>query len=192
MKYIITSVCLIAFLVAPCISRAQALTIAYVDVQKVMIESEQGKQIRKLLTDDAERIKKNLEAKQDELQKLKDTLEKQGATITPEARAEKEKQYQSKVKDFQRVYSDYESEMKQKDMEYSQKILRQIEEVVRAIGEKEKYSFILERSQAGILFATSSADITAKVITLFNENSVKTKQPVSGNSKPATKTPTKK
>jgi len=54
-------------------------------------------------------------------------------------------------------------------MEYTQRVLKEVEEVVRALGEKEKYSLILEKSQAGILYATPAIDITGKVITLFNE-----------------------
>jgi outer membrane protein len=54
-------------------------------------------------------------------------------------------------------------------MEYTQKVLKEVEEVVRSLGEREKYSLILEKSQAGILYATPTIDITSKVITLFNQ-----------------------
>lgn len=173
MKYFVTFFCALAIFVMPTITKAQSANIVFVDLQKIMLESDQGKQIRKTLTDEADRLKKSLDAKQDELQKLKDSIEKQGATIKPEARAEKEKQYQVKLKDYQRLYGDYQTELQQKDQEQTQKILKEIEEVLKGLGEREKYAFILERSQAGILFATPSADITAKVISLFNESSKK-------------------
>lgn len=177
MKYLVSLLCIIAVSFMPSISKAQSINIAYVDLQKIMLDSEQGKQIKTILTADAERLKKNLDAKQDELQKLKDSIEKQGATITPEARAEKEKQYQNKLKDYQRLYGDYQSELQQKDQEYTQKILKEIDGIIKNIGEKEKYMLILERSQAGILFAAPSADITDKIITLFNA-AAKDKKPV--------------
>ena len=135
-----------------------------------MLESEAGKQIRGTLTKEAERLKATLDSKQNELQRLKDAAEKQGATITPEARAQKEKDYQAKLKDYQRLYNDYQTELQQKDMEFTQKVLKQVEEVVKSIGEKEKYTLILEKSQAGILFAAPTVDITNRVITLFNES----------------------
>jgi outer membrane protein len=149
------------------------MNIACVDLKRVIAESDQGKQIQKILTDEQERMKKDVDAKQNELQKLKDAIEKQGATITPEARAEKEKQYQNKLKDFQRLTGDYQSELQQKDSEYMQKILIGLEDIVKAIGEKEKYLIILERNQAGILFSTPTVDITDKVIANFNEASKK-------------------
>jgi outer membrane protein len=148
-----------------------ASKIAYIDLQKVMLESEKGKEAKKNLSDEFEKLKKNLVQKQDDLQKMKDALEKQGSTMTPEARAEKEKQYQSRVKDYQRLQSDYEGDLRQKDQEFSQKILKDLESIVKTLGENEKYTLILERSQAGILFGSPAIDITEKVISLFNESS---------------------
>jgi outer membrane protein len=169
MKKTVFVVAVMIALFLPLAAMSQTLNIVYVDLQRVMLESDKGKEAKKTLTDEAERLKKNLDAKQDELQKLKDAMEKQGAMITQEARAEKDKQYQAKLKDYQRLGNDYQAELQQKDMEFTQKILKDIEEVVRGLGEKEKYSLILEKSQAGILFGANSLDITTKVITLFND-----------------------
>jgi outer membrane protein len=177
MKYIITSVVIVlAILLVPYASIAQSMNIACVDLKRVVVESDQGKQIQKTLTDEAERLKKNLDSKQDELQKLKDAIEKQSATITPEARTDKEKQYQAKLKDYQRLAGDYQSELQQKDAEYMDKILKELEGIIKTLGEKEKYAVILEKSQAGILFSTPSIDVTDKVIAAFNEAS-KMKKP---------------
>ena len=170
MKHFFTVLFVVAILLTPLAAKSQsAANVAYIDLQKVMLESEPGKQIRGTLTKEAERLKSTLDSKQAELQRLKDAVEKQGATITPQARSEKEKQYQAKLKDYQRLYNDYQTELQQKDMEFTQKVLKQVEEVVRTLGEKEKYTLILEKSQAGILFATPSIDVTNKVIALFNE-----------------------
>ena len=171
MKHFFTVFFVVMVLLTPLAAKSQsAVNIAFIDLQKVMLESEPGKQIRGTLTKEAERLKATLDSKQNELQRLKDAAEKQGATITPEARAQKEKDYQAKLKDYQRLYNDYQAELQQKDMEFTQKVLKQVEEVVKSIGEKEKYTLILEKSQAGILFAAPTVDITNRVITLFNES----------------------
>jgi len=148
---------------------AQNLNIAYVDLQRVMLESDKGKEAKNSLTGEAERLRKLLDGKQDELQKLKDTIERQSATITPDARAGKEKDYQNKLKDYQRLANDYQTELQQKDGEFTQKILKDVEEVIKGIGDKDKYTLILEKSQAGILFASPLIDITNKVIVQYND-----------------------
>jgi outer membrane protein len=155
-----------------------AVKVGYIDLQKVMMESEKGKEARKSFTDDLEKRKKEIGQKQDELQKMKDALEKQTATITPEARAEKEKQYQTKLKDYQRIATDYQTELQQKDQEVTQRMLKDLEEIVKGLAEADKYTLIFERSQAGILFASPAIDITDKVIAQYNQTAKK---------KPATK-----
>jgi outer membrane protein len=170
-KWLVAVVVIMA-LVVPFSVKAQsapAVKIAYVDLQKVMMESDKGKEAKKTLTEEAEKLKKTLGQKQDELQKLKDSIERQGATMTPETRADKEKQYQTKLKDYQRIASDYQTELQQKDMEITSKILKELEDIIRVIGDTDKYTVILEKSQAGILFATPSIDITDKVIARYND-----------------------
>jgi len=162
---------LLMMILTPLFARAQSpsVKIAYIDLQKVMIESEKGKEARKSLSDELERRKKELSDKQGDLQKMKDALEKQVAMITPEARADKEKQYQTRLKDYQRITNDYQTELQQKDQEYTQKILKDLEELIKTLGENEKYTLILEKTQGGILFASPSIDITDKVIAAYNE-----------------------
>lgn len=175
MKNIFFVVGILAVLAIPLTVQSQAINIGYVDLQKVMVESDKGKEAKQTLTQEAEKLKKNLDGKQDELQKMKDALEKQGSTITPEARTEREKQYQNKLKDYQRLANDYQTELQQKDMEITQKLLKDLEEVIKSVGDRDKYTVIVEKSQ--VLFASPAIDITPKVISLFNEASKKRPAP---------------
>jgi outer membrane protein len=151
--------------------------IAYVDLQKVMMESEKGKEARKGLMDEVDKRKKEVAQRQDDLQKMKDALEKQTATITPEARAEKEKQYQTKLKDYQRIATDYQTELQQKDQELTQMILKELEQIIKGVGDTDKYTLIFEKRQAGILFASPAIDITDKVILQYNQTAKKKPAP---------------
>lgn len=142
--------------------------VACVDMQRVISESDKGKQASKSFTDEVEKRKKDISFKQEELQKLKDALDKQSsAMITQEARAEKERQFQIKLRDYQKTANDYEMELHQKRQEQVQEILKDVEEVVNGIGASEKYSLILDKSL--IFFAPPGTDITDKVITRLNE-----------------------
>jgi outer membrane protein len=158
-------------MLTPVFARAQSPSpkLAYIDLQRVMLESERGKEARKSLTDELEKRKKEVTQKQDELQKMKDSLEKQSAAITPEARTDKEKQYQARLTEYQRMTTDYQNELRQKDQELTRSILKDLEELIKGMGEREKYTFILEKTQGGILFASQTADITDKVIAAYNE-----------------------
>jgi outer membrane protein len=173
MKSLIIAAFVIVALTGPIVAAAQTSGIVYVDLQRVMLESERGKEVKKILTDEMNKVKKSLDGKQDELQKMKDSIEKQAATITPEARGEKEKQYQAKLKDYQRLANDAQAELQQKDMEFTQKVVKEMEEVVKNIALRDKYVLILEKSSGGILYASPSIDITTKVIAGYNESAKK-------------------
>jgi outer membrane protein len=176
MKKLIGVMIVLTVMLSPIIVLGQAVQttkIGYIDLQRVMLESERGKEAKKALMEEADKLKKTLDQRQDEIQKLKDAVERQAATITPEARADKEKQYQAKLKDYQRLAGDYETDLRQKDAETSQRILKELEEVVKRLGDAEKYTLILERTQAGILFGNTSSDITERIITLYNESTKK-------------------
>lgn len=150
-----------------------ALKIAYVDLKRVMLESEKGKEARKGLTDEFEKRKKEIAQKQGELQKIKDALEKGADMMTPEARSEKEKQYQTKLKNYQRIANDYQSEIQQKDQELTQKVLKELEEIIKGMGDQDRYTLILEKNHAGILFGLPAIDITEKVIAQYNQTAKK-------------------
>jgi outer membrane protein len=168
---------LTGFLPFSALAQVPALRVGYIDLQKVVVESDKGKDAKKNLGDEFEKLRKNLTQKQDELQRLKDALEKQASTMTPEARTDKEKQYQSKLKDYQRLQSDYEADIRQKEQELFQKIMKELEEVVKGFGESEKYTLILEKLQSGILYGSTSIDLTDKVISLYNDSTKKKTPP---------------
>jgi outer membrane protein len=170
MKKLVIFAALLAMVFGPLSVRAQtaALKIGYIDIQKVMLESEKGKEARKLLTDEFEKRKKVLSQKQDELQKLKDAIEKQSAMITPEARAEKEKQYQSKLREYQRQANDYQGEMQQKEQELLQRVVKDLEEFMKQFGDQEKYTLIVDKVQGGVVYGAPAFDITDKIVTQFN------------------------
>jgi outer membrane protein len=170
MKQILAITIFALLVVLPAVASAQVTGIVYVDLQRVMMESEKGKEAKGALTEEANKIKKNLDAKQEELQRMKDALEKQAATMKPDARAEKEKQYQAKMKDYQRIYNDAQAELQQKDMEFTQKILKELEEVIKNLALREKYLLVFEKNQGGILYGSPTLDVTAKVIVSYNES----------------------
>ncbi len=131
---------LLVMVLMPLWARAQSpsVKIAYIDLQKVMVESDKGKEARKSLSEELDKRKKELSQKQNDLQKMKDALEKQSALLTPSARADKEKQYQTQLKDYQRMTNDYQTELQQKDQEFTQGILKDLEEPDKDNGRKRK------------------------------------------------------
>ncbi len=147
---------------------AADLKVAYVDIQKAINECNAGKEAKKAITKDVERIQHLGADKQKELQTMKESVEKQTLMLTPEARASKEKEYQTKLRDFQRWADDTQNEMNQKRMEMERNISSGLIRVIQKVGTDEGYTFILEKNESIVLYASKALDITDRVIKAFD------------------------
>jgi outer membrane protein len=142
--------------------------IGYVDLQRAIFSSNPGKEARRSLDERTDKLKKDLEKKQEELRTIKAEFDKQSAILSPDARAEKERDLQRRFRELERLKQDSEDELNRRDQELSKRILGEVREVVRQIGGKGNYTLILERNAAGVLYAANGVDLTEEVIKAYN------------------------
>lgn len=152
---------------------AEPLKIAYVDMQKALNFCEAGKEAKKQMALEVEKMQKSFVGKQKELEKLKEDLEKRGTVLSETVRTEKEREYQVKLRDLQRLQRDYEESLKQKDQELSGQILRNLEAIIKKMGEEGKYTLILERNQPPIIYISNAVDLTDEVIKIADRQKPK-------------------
>jgi len=142
----------------------EPLKIAYVDMQKALNYCEAGKEAKRQMTLELEKMQKVFAGKQKELEKIKDDLEKRGSVLSENVRREKDRDYQTKLRDLQRLQKDYEDDLRRKDREFTERILKNMEVIIKQMGEEGKYTVILEKNQPTILFISNSLDLTEEVI----------------------------
>lgn len=142
----------------------EPLKIAYVDMQKALNYCEAGKEAKRQMTLEVEKMKKVFAGKQKELEKIKEDLEKRGSVLSENVRREKDRDYQTKLRDLQRLQKDYEDDLRRKDREFTERILKNVEVIIKQMGEEGKYTVILEKNQPTILFISNSLDLTEEVI----------------------------
>jgi outer membrane protein len=142
----------------------EPLKIAYVDMQKALNYCEAGKEAKRQMTLEVEKMQKVFAGKQKELEKIKDDLEKRGSVLSENVRREKDREYQAKLRDLQRLQKDYEDDLRRKDREFTERILKNMEVIIKQMGEEGKYTVILEKNQPTILFISNSLDLTEEVI----------------------------
>ena len=141
--------------------------IGFINMQQIMRDSNVGKkageEFKKLL----EKKQENVKAMENEVKKMKDELEKQSSVMTASARSDKEAAYQRKLRDYQILVDDANKELQKHDQEYAAKIVPEIAKVIRSIGEKEKYTVILDNTQ--VLYYDKANDISKRVIEDYNK-----------------------
>ncbi|HOV89473.1 MAG TPA: OmpH family outer membrane protein [Syntrophorhabdaceae bacterium] len=168
-KFLLATLLILTFIFTPYLVMAQQANIAYVDIGKVVMESEKGKQAKKTMDEEISKMRKDLSSRQEELQKLKDSIDKQGAALKPEKREEQQKLYNKKLKDYQNLENEYQGDMQQKITEFEQNLVNEVMDVIKKIGEREKYTIILQKHPAILLYAAPGNDITNKVIEEYNK-----------------------
>jgi outer membrane protein len=164
----LVSALIIAVTVAAGTAFAADSKIGYIDMQRAISSSEQGKDAKDQLAAKVKSYQEQINTRQEELKKLKDQLEKQGLVMDERARAAKEKDYQQKLKEFQRFTKDAEDDLQTKDRELTGKILEKMERVIREYAKDKGYSFIFVKNET-MLYADSSADLTDAILKRVNK-----------------------
>ncbi len=148
---------------------AETPKIGYVDMQRALNTCEAGKEAKKIITREVDKIQKIMGEKQKELDALKEDLGKRATVMSATARREKEADYQKKLRDLQRMQRDYEEDLRRKDRQLTDRILKDLEGIIKKMGEEQKYTVILERNQPTIIFISTALDLTDEVIKLANQ-----------------------
>ncbi|MFH0801710.1 MAG: OmpH family outer membrane protein [bacterium] len=148
---------------------AAAEKTGFVDIREVLLSSVAGKKAAEDFKKAFEKEKSAIQEKENDLKKLKDELEKQRSILKEEVLKEKELAYQKKLRDYQLMVKDSNEELQAKDQELSKKMFPETLKIVHAIGEKEKYSMIIDTSAIPIVYYSRENDLTRRVIEEFNK-----------------------
>ncbi len=154
-------------------AQAADLKIGYVDLNKALTQSEEGKKAIKILQDMAKAKEELINKKGNEIKKLDDEIAKQASILNPEAIKEKKEEREKLIRDYQRIVKDSQDEVRKKENDLMKKIIKNIRKVLAEIGEEEGYSVIFERTERVILYIPKEVDLTDRLIKRFNESSKK-------------------
>lgn len=155
-------------------AQAAELKIGYVDFQKIVSQSDQGKEAMKTL-DSIEKAKSALiNEKVNEIKKLEEELTKQSAVLNPETKEKKQADHERLMMEYQKMRRASDEELKKNEGEFIQKIVLDIKKLLAKISEEEGYAAIL--NEAGIAYIRPEADLTDRVLKMFNESSIGTKK----------------
>ncbi len=143
--------------------------IGIIDMREIMLKSDAGKKAAEDFGKLYEKDKAMIQQKETEMRKLKEDLDKQRSVLTESAMKEKEAAYQKKFRDYQLMVKDANEELQSRDQELSKKLVPDILKVIRAIGDKEKYTLILDVGTSPVAYFAKENNLTQKVIEEFNK-----------------------
>lgn len=147
---------------------ADVANIGVVDFQKILANSEAGKQAQAEIEKKGKAMEADLKAKGAELEESKTRFDREALVMSQEKRAEKERELRIKLMDFKDKEKQYKQEFNSFNMELVGQFRTEIFKIAEEIGKKEGFLLILEKRESGILYAPSSIDITDRIIQKYN------------------------
>jgi outer membrane protein len=156
---------------------AAQMKIAVVDMQRAVMETEDGLRAQATLKKLFDRRQQELDARQDELKRSRDDIEKQAKVLSKEALERRMAEWQQSMAELQNVFMEFNKELQKEQNKMTQPILNRVVSVLRQLAAQDGYDAILERN--AVPYVRTDLDITDRVIQRYN----------TGGAAPATSTP---
>ncbi|MFQ5579763.1 MAG: OmpH family outer membrane protein [Nitrospiria bacterium] len=154
---------------------ADSPKIGFVNAQKVLEVSEEGKRVQKKMEEYVLTRQKVIELEEKELRQLEEELSRQGSLLSPEAKRLKQSEFQGKLVEYQKKARELNKEVQDKKFESLRNFNKKLEQAIKEIAEKDGYLMVLDKENEGgsVLYSSKSNDITDRVMKQLNSNTKK-------------------
>ncbi len=155
------------FLGAPAhAQQAPAMRVAVVDVQRAVMQTEDGLRAQATLKKLFDSRQQELNRKQTDLQKQKADIDKQAKVLSKEAYQKRVDELQKQMMELQSVFVDYNKELEKKQKELTEPIFEKIMGIVKRIATTENYDLVVDK--ATVAYVRTDLDLTDKCIQMYN------------------------
>jgi outer membrane protein len=159
---------ILTLVIAAALPAAAQSKVAVIDVQRVVTESDPGKEaIQKLKTISDAKVQEG-QSLQQEAATLQEQFNKQRFTVSEERLAEMTKELEDKTIAIRRFEDDAKRELDEARRRELGGLEQRILPIIDQIGKERGYTLIFNKFQSGLVYADEAVDITDDVITRFN------------------------
>lgn len=146
---------------------AEAGTVAVVDFERAVNETEEGKSAQSQLESMYASRKTELDAMRVELEKEFSDYQQRSAVMSDEARAELEAGIVAKQERFQQLYMQYEQEMQSTYYQLLADLDTKMRALTASIAEEKKYDLVIDKA-AVVYSGGETVDMTDDLIVRYN------------------------
>ena len=159
---------LAAIVMAVALPAAAQAKVAVIDVQRVVTESDPGKEVMQKLRSLSDAKAQQGQTLQQELVALQDQFNKQRFTVSEARQAEMSKQIEDKQIAIRRFQDDAQRELQEAQRRELGSLEERILPIINEVGQERGLTLIFNKFQSGLVYADDAVDITDVVITRFN------------------------
>jgi outer membrane protein len=148
---------------------AQDGKIACIDTQRLLSESDMGKDGFKKLNSMKDQQEAEIKMRQNKLNSLKESILAKSATMTPAAKDDMEAQYERELKKLDRYVEDAKDELRKTEESLLNPWRKELDDIIKSYAEKNGIDLILDKAKPGIIYSSHKIDITNQIIDSFNK-----------------------
>ncbi len=142
--------------------------IGVVNIDAIISKSEPGQTAKGKLEKQFESMKKDMDKQKEEIQSLREEMQKQSLVLSQDAKQDKELEFKRKIRDYQDATQVYSRKLKTEEQALLEPIFATVVEVINEYGEKHDYTFIMDSTNSGLVYAKEDTDLTNKVLVELN------------------------
>jgi len=140
--------------------------VAVVDVQRAVMQTEDGLRAQASLKKFFDSRQQELNKKQVDLQKQKEDIDKQQKVLSKEAYQKRVEDLQKQMMDLQQVLVEYDKEIQKKQKEATDPIFEKVMAIVKRLAARDGYDMIIDKQT--VAFVRSELDLTDQCIQMYN------------------------
>jgi outer membrane protein len=140
--------------------------LGFVDMQRALNETDDGKKAKAALKKVFDQKQKELDEQQAALKKDVEDLDKKRTLLPPEQVREKEAELQTRMQKVQQTYLRHQQDLSTKEQEATGKIYERMNKIIAKIATAENFSMIVDKS--ALVFAKPHLDLTNELIRRYN------------------------
>jgi outer membrane protein len=159
---------LAVIMMAMAMPAAAQAKIAVIDVQRVVTESDPGKEVMQKLRVLSDAKAQEGQALQQKMATLQDQFTKQRFTVSEARQAEMTKEIEDAQIAIRRFQDDAQRELQEAQRRELGGLEERILPIINQVGQAEGYTLIFNKFQSGLVYADEAVDVTDRVIQMFN------------------------
>ena len=148
---------------------AREYKIGYVDVRKVVQESDRAAEARQGLQEEVQTRQQELRDKQQRIERLRGELQEQGSLMSEEQRRKKKRKLQEAMRELRRSQKAAQEDLDAEKNQVLQDLYEQVSEIIDRLGETEEFDLILTGPAA--MYVNDRVDLTDQVLEELNQES---------------------
>ncbi len=167
-RTVIRGALMVVVVAAVALPAAAQNKIAVIDVQRVVTESDPGKEVMQRLKALTDAKSQEGQALQQQFVTLQEQFNKQRFTVSETRQAEMSKEIEDKQIAIRRFQDDAQREVQEAQRRELGGLEERILPIINQIGQEQSFTLIFNKFQSGLVYADETVDITDEVIRRFN------------------------